>query len=118
MMSTDGAKTVEVEVAALSGNSFDEVISGSTEPVLVDFWADWCGPCRIIEPVLVDLAQEYAGRLNVARVNVDDEQALALRFGVMSIPSMILFRGGEEVERIVGARPKAQLAKELEPYLA
>jgi thioredoxin 2 len=86
-------------------------------PVIVDFWAAWCGPCRMIEPVLERLATENAGRLKVVQVNVDEEPQLARRFEAMSIPLLVVLRDGEEVDRIVGARPPAALEQRLRPIL-
>jgi thioredoxin 2 len=82
-------------------------------PVLVDFWAPWCGPCRMVAPVLEQLAAERAGALKVVKVNVDDNQQLAARYQAMSIPLLVIMRGGEEVDRVVGAVPKAQLEQRL-----
>ena len=104
-------------ISQLSEATFSEEVNGSTEPVLVDFWAEWCGPCKTIAPVLEEIAEEQSGNLRVAKVNVDDNQSLALQFGVQSIPTMIVFKDGVEVHRMVGARGKAQLLEDLSSYL-
>ncbi len=101
----------------LSAESFEEEINASTEPILVDFWAEWCGPCKMIAPVLDEIAQEQAGKLKVAKLNVDEAPAVAQRFGVMSIPTMIVFRDGKPAKRLVGAKPKAALVDDLAEFL-
>ena len=99
-------------------DTFDELVLGSTKPVLVDFWAEWCGPCRMISPVLEELSNEYGDRITVAKVNVDFEPDLAMRFNVTGIPLVGLFQGGQMVKQLVGARPKASYLDELAEYLA
>ena len=101
----------------LSATTFDEEINGSSTPILVDFWAEWCGPCKMIAPILDEIASEQKGKLTVAKLNVDDAPAIARRFQVMSIPTMILFNDGEPAKRVVGAKPKAALLGELADYL-
>ncbi|MFM7069293.1 MAG: thioredoxin [Actinomycetes bacterium] len=104
-------------ITNLSTATFDEVINGAAEPVLVDFWAEWCGPCKMIAPILEELATENAGRLQVAKLNVDDAPDLARRFEVMSIPTLLVFRDGQVAKRIVGAKPKGTLDEELGEFL-
>ncbi|MDE0656190.1 MAG: thioredoxin [Acidimicrobiaceae bacterium] len=101
----------------LSASTFDEEINGAPTPILVDFWAEWCGPCKLIAPILDEIASEQEGRLTVAKLNVDEAPDVARRFGVMSIPTMILFDGGEPAKRMVGAKPKEALLGELAEYL-
>ena len=101
----------------LSDTTFDEEINASAEPVLVDFWAEWCGPCKMIAPILDEIAEEQAGKLKVAKLNVDEAPAVAQRFEVMSIPTMIVFQDGKPAKRLVGAKPKAALVKDLSEFL-
>ena len=101
----------------LSASTFDEEINSASTPILVDFWAEWCGPCKLIAPILDEIASEQEGSLTVAKLNVDEAPDVARRFGVMSIPTMILFDGGEPAKRMVGAKPKEALLGELAEYL-
>lgn len=101
----------------LSASTFDEEVNSASTPILVDFWAEWCGPCKLIAPILDEIASEQEGRLTVAKLNVDEAPDVARRFGVMSIPTMILFNGGEPAKRMVGAKPKEALLGELAEYL-
>ncbi len=96
--------------------TFDETIASDT-PVLVDFWAEWCGPCKAIEPVLEQIGDEYAGKISIAKLNIDENPQSPASHGVMSIPTMIVFQGGEVKKRIVGARPKAAMVNELKEFL-
>ena len=100
----------------LTGSNFDQVIAGE-KPVLVDFWAPWCGPCRMIAPVIEEIAAEFDGKAVVGKVNVDEDPGLAQRYGVMSIPTLIILKGGKVVEQAVGARGKADVAAMLTRHL-
>ena len=104
-------------IVNLTDTTFDEEIKASDEPVLVDFWAEWCGPCKMIAPTLEEISKDFAGRLKVFKLNVDDAQHTAQRFEVMSIPTLILFKDGEVQLRIVGAKGKGQLLQEIDPFL-
>jgi thioredoxin 1 len=98
----------------LTEKNFDETLASTEGVLMVDFWAEWCGPCRAIAPVLDDLAKESAGRVSLAKVNVDENPALAARFGIRSIPTILLVKAGAVVDQVVGAVPKAQLKKKLD----
>ena len=89
-------------VIQLSASDFTEKVLNAAHPALVDFWAPWCGPCRALAPVIEALAEKYAGRASVCKLNIDDEGALAAQYGVMSIPTVVLFQGGKEIDRVVG----------------
>ena len=97
--------------------SFNSDVIGSDKPVLVDFWAEWCGPCRMIAPALEEISNELGDRVTVAKLNIDDNPDAPARYGVRGIPTMILFKGGEKVADLVGARPKSQLQSWLEGQL-
>ena len=101
----------------VSDATFDEEIGASSEPVIVDFWAEWCGPCKMIAPVLDEIATEQAGKVRIAKLNVDDNPDVARRFDVMSIPTLIIFKDGEPKKRLVGAKGKGQLLEELAEFL-
>ena len=102
---------------AITTAEFDAIITGSDKPVLVDFWASWCGPCRALGPIVEQIGEEMSDRLTVYKCNVDDEGSLAQRFGIMSIPTLILFKGGQPAHTMVGSMPKAELVAELETNL-
>tara|TARA_Y100000815_G_scaffold196011_1_gene179521 strand:- start:494 stop:820 length:327 start_codon:yes stop_codon:yes gene_type:complete len=104
-------------ITNLTETTFDEEVGATPEPVLVDFWAEWCGPCKLIAPILEEIAAEQAGSIRIAKVNVDEAPDLARRFEVMSIPTLILFDAGVPAKRMVGAKGKPQLLEELADYL-
>ena len=93
----------------LTEQNFDAEVLQAELPVLIDFWAPWCGPCRMLAPVVAQIAEEYAGKAKVCKVNVDEAPELARRFGIMSIPTVLVFKGGQLTEKLVGLRPKAEL---------
>lgn len=104
-------------VAELTQTSFDEIVEHATKPVLVDFWASWCGPCRIMSPIVDEVAKDLEGQIDVAKCNVEKNQELAMRFQVMSIPTLIIFKDGKPVHTMVGAQPKEQLEDEIKRHL-
>ena len=101
----------------ITDTNFDAVVAKSDVPVLVDFWAPWCGPCRQVTPVIVQLADQYAGKIKVGKVNVDDNQDLAAKFGNSSIPAILLFKKGQRVDELIGAGPKSAFEKMIDRNL-
>ena len=106
------------DIVILSDATFDEAVAGSDTPVLVDFWAEWCGPCRMVAPTLAEIADEQRGKLTVAKLNVDDNPDVARRFEVMSIPTLLVFKDGQPAKRIVGAKGKGALLQDLSEFIA
>ena len=102
---------------AVNEESFNKEVLESTIPVLVDFWAAWCGPCRAIAPIVEQIAAEHSGRLKVVKLDVDENGEVSIRYGVMNIPTLLVFKGGKVVERIVGAMPKPALMSRIQPHL-
>ena len=106
------SKTLE-----FTDDNFDAEVIKSDIPVLVDFWAPWCGPCRIVDPVVEEIAGEYDGRLKVGKLNTDDNREVAAKYGIMSIPTIMVFKGGEVQERIVGAQPKKAITDKIDSVI-
>jgi thioredoxin 1 len=104
-------------IVNLSDATFDETIGGADTAVVVDFWAEWCGPCKMIAPVLEDIAGEQAGKITIAKVNVDDNPDTARRYEIFSIPTLLVFKDGEVQKRLVGAKGKAQLLQDLAEFI-
>ncbi len=106
------------DLTNVSDDNFQAEVLENEQPVLVDFWAPWCGPCRVIAPSLEEIADEQSDQLRIVKLNVDDNQQTAAQYGVMSIPTMIVFKHGQPAKTIVGAYPKRKLEAELEPVLS
>jgi thioredoxin 1 len=106
------AKPTEV-----SEQTFDEVVLKSDKPVFVDFWAPWCGPCRIVEPIVEELANEYDGKVGFTKLNVDEAPGIAVRYNIFSIPALLIFKDGQPVDQLVGARPKQDLKEHIDRAL-
>ncbi|HZJ58066.1 MAG TPA: thioredoxin [Clostridia bacterium] len=104
-------------IVYLNQQNFKNEVLNNKNPVLIDFYADWCAPCRMITPILEQVAKEYEGKATIAKLDVDANNALASQFGVMSIPTLVFFRGGKEVQRVVGVRPKSELTRTLDKMI-
>ena len=98
-------------------STFEEVVLKSKKPVLVDFWAEWCGPCRAVAPILDEISKEHGDKITIVKLNTDEESAIAIKYGITSIPTLNVYVNGEVVKSIVGAKPKPVLLKELEAYI-
>lgn len=105
---------LDAKPVTVTDATFAEEVERSTLPIVVDMWAEWCGPCRMVAPVIDELAAQMAGRVRFVKVNVDENPATASRFDIRSIPTLLVLRGGKEIDRIVGAQPKAEIARRLE----
>lgn len=105
------------KVLHFNDSTFTDEVLNSDKPVLVDFWANWCGPCHMIAPTIKELAEEFDGKIKVGKLDVDENQHTAAQFGVMSIPTLILFKDGKEATRLVGVRPKSDIAQTIEYFL-
>jgi len=101
----------------LTDDSFEEEVLNADNPVLVDFWAEWCGPCRMVGPIVEELANEYEGKAKVGKVDVDSNPSISTKYGIRSIPSLLIFKDGEVVDQIIGVVPKSKLRKQLEAQL-
>ncbi len=107
-----------MSATAVTDSSFDQDVIKSEIPVLVDFWAPWCGPCRMVAPVVEEISQQYEGQVKVVKVNTDENPNVASQYGIRSIPTLMIFKGGQRVDMVVGAVPKTTLANTLEKHLA
>jgi len=108
---------VSEHILQISDAEFETKVLKSATPVLVDFWAEWCGPCKAVAPILEEISNEYAGKIKIVKLNTDEEGPIAMKYGISSIPTMNLFVGGQIVKSIVGARPKPAIVRELSEYL-
>ncbi len=104
-------------IVTLTNSNFDDEVKKSPTPILVDFWAEWCGPCRMVSPILEKLSEEYSGKVRIGKVNVDEQGSLAAKFGVQSIPTLLLFKEGKVVEQFIGATTREVLARLLDKHI-
>jgi thioredoxin 1 len=109
---------VSDNVTQVTDQDFEKLVLEADRPVLVDFWADWCVPCHMVSPVVEDIARQYSDRMTAVKLNVDDSPETARQYGVMSIPTLIVFKDGQEKARVIGARGKEAILREIEPHLA
>jgi thioredoxin 1 len=105
------------ELMEFTDSNFETEVLEADKPCLVDFWAEWCGPCRMVGPIVEEIAKEYGERLKVGKLNVDDNSQTAIKYGIMSIPSLLFFNGGQVVDQIIGAVPKKQLIQKIEKII-
>jgi thioredoxin len=109
--------TLSAQPLIVTDANFDEIVGKSSQLILLDFWAAWCGPCRIIAPIIDSLAKDFAGKATIGKLNVDENPRTATQFGVQSIPTLLVLKNGHEVDRIIGAQPKEAIARKLQQYL-
>lgn len=117
-MNNNKTRIVMSNTKEFTDSNFEEEVEKSSDPVLVDFWAEWCGPCRMVGPIVDEIADEYDGKAKVGKVDVDSNPEISVKYGIRSIPALLIFKDGEVVDQIVGAVPKAQIKKQLDSQLA